>query len=68
MADDLDALLRGAGGLEGLAAQLGQTDAQRYEQPRPDPSGVAPAQRMGLAVVRAAVLASLARRFRAAHD
>jgi hypothetical protein len=62
MADDLDALLREHGGLEGLAAELGQTDAQRYEQPRPDLDRTAPAQFMGLAVVRQ-VLASLARPF-----
>jgi hypothetical protein len=67
--DDLDSLLREAGGLEGLAAQLGQhyPNEQQDEDECPNPGGVAPAQRIGVGVLRA-VLASLARCFRSAHD
>ena len=59
---DLDAILREHGGLEGLAAEIGQTDAREYS--RTDDAGrPAPGNPVAMGSLRK-VLASLAARLR----
>jgi hypothetical protein len=58
---DLDAILREHGGLEGLAAQIGQTDAREYCR-EDDVGRSAPGKPVGLGFLRK-VLASIAARF-----
>ncbi len=43
--DDLDAILRAAGGLQGLAVQLGQGDSNEFEPAAADENG--PRERTG---------------------
>jgi hypothetical protein len=57
---DLDAILREHGGLEGLAAEIGQTDAREYSR-QDDVGRSAPGKPVGLGFLRK-VFASLAAR------